>query len=307
MDKERREMSVNEQLLIDAKARLQWYVVEASEDEFDAEEVDLLVSLISKLEQQTEATSLQKEKELERFHTYVDLYKEDEVVRECKKQENVKRVEEKTTKKILHFSGKGLLIAVAACFVLVIVAGSSFGEVNAGEDTGFFHWLKKDKTGTLAITSPDKNSVGMEDIIKGVYGNIEELPEEYRQYMMECGDVELLQGFELQGYWCEKGITFNKVREEFKKSGGDIIINLGVLIYPDNVTVTRETFENYDYLHTNYVDERELDVFVKEEEMGKLEYMVLFYENNKKFFVSGNEKVDLLEAVCEEYMKWVLE
>ena len=40
----------NRQLIEAAKERLRWYTVEASEEEFDAEEVDALVNLLSTLE-----------------------------------------------------------------------------------------------------------------------------------------------------------------------------------------------------------------------------------------------------------------
>lgn len=44
-------------------------------------------------------------------------------------------------------------IAVAACIVSILIIGNT-EPVGALPDTGFFHFLKKDKSGILAITSP---------------------------------------------------------------------------------------------------------------------------------------------------------
>lgn len=44
-------------------------------------------------------------------------------------------------------------IAVAACIVSILIIGNT-EPVGALPDTGFFHFIKKDKSGMLAITNP---------------------------------------------------------------------------------------------------------------------------------------------------------
>lgn len=305
-----KEIPTKEQILEDAKRRLQWLTMEASDEEFDPEEVEMLVGVIKRYESQPQERPEEIEKELERFRAYVAYYNEEE---RLEKQGTEKAIAEKQSAekrkvgRLLHFPGKGFLIAVAACLVLLLVAGSTFGEVNADENTGFFHWIKKDKTGTLAITSPGQSSVGMEEVVKEKYASIEEVPEGYRQYVLDKDSISLLQEYEFQGYWCEGTRTFCTINEEFVSLDKEKIINLVVTIYPDKTSIIRDTFENYDYLYNNTIGDKEQEIFVKEEEDGSFKYMIIFYEDNKKYYISGNEELEFLEKVSEEYMKLVLE
>lgn len=305
-----KEIPTKEQILEDAKRRLQWLTMEASDEEFDPEEVEMLVGVIKRYESQPQERPEEIEKELERFRAYVAYYNEEE---RLEKQGTEKAIAEKQSAekrkvgRLLHFPGKGFLIAVAACLVLLLVAGSTFGEVNADENTGFFHWIKKDKTGTLAITSPGQSSVGMEENVEAKYSSIDEVPEEYRQYVVEKDRISLLEEYEFQGYRCEDTPTFYIVEEVFVNSTNGETINLMVTIYPDKVRVIRETFDSYNYLYSNSIEDKEQDVFVKNEEDGTLEYMIIFYEDNRKYYVSGNGDLEFLENVSKEYMKLGLE
>lgn len=305
-----KEIPTKEQILEDAKRRLQWLTMEASDEEFDPEEVEMLVGVIKRYESQLQERPEEIEKELERFRAYVAYYNEEE---RLEKQGTEKAIAEKQSAekrkvgRLLHFPGKGFLIAVAACLVLLLVAGSTFGEVNADENTGFFHWIKKDKTGTLAITSPGQSSVGMEENVEAKYSSIDEVPEEYRQYVVEKDRISLLEEYEFQGCLCEKTRTFDMIKEEFFNLKEKKKIDFMVNIYPDKVSVVRESFDSYNYICTNLIGDKEQDVFVKKEEDGTLEYMIIFYKDNRKYYVSGNEKLEFLEKVSEEYMKLVLE
>lgn len=305
-----KEIPTKEQILEDAKRRLQWLTMEASDEEFDPEEVEMLVGVIKRYESQPQERPEEIEKELERFRAYVAYYNEEE---RLEKQGTEKAIAEKQSAekrkvgRLLHFPGKGFLIAVAACLVLLLVAGSTFGEVNADENTGFFHWIKKDKTGTLAITSPGQSSVGMEENVEAKYSSIDEVPEEYRQYVVEKDRISLLEEYEFQGCWYEEGLTFSMIREEFVNSDNGKILNFVATLYPDEVRVITDTFENYDYLYNNPIGDKEQEIFVKEEKDGSLKYMIIFYEDNKKYYVSGNDELEFLEKVSEEYMKLVLE
>ena len=137
MDVKGKEISVSERLVEDAKKELRRLTLEATAEEFDPEKVNTLVTLINQYETKATEDPRKVEKELERFRSYVDFYQEEnkEIVGKAEKTEKAG--------KLLRFRGKGFWIAAAACLVLLLIAGSSFGEVNADENTGFFHWLKK--------------------------------------------------------------------------------------------------------------------------------------------------------------------
>ena len=299
MDVKGKEISVSERLVEDAKKELRRLTLEATAEEFDPEKVNTLVTLINQYETKATEDPRKVEKELERFRSYVDFYQEEnkEIVGKAEKTEKAG--------KLLRFRGKGFWIAAAACLVLLLIAGSSFGEVNADENTGFFHWLKKDKTGIFAITSPKENGIEINDSEAKGYSTMEEIPEEYQQYVIKKDSISQLKEYEFQGYWCQKTSTFSMFEELFFKE--EKTIKLGVTIYPDEVRIITDTFDNYNYLHTNYIGEKELDVYVKEENTGKLNYMIMFYEENRKYFVAGTEDMEILEAVSEKYMNLVLD
>ena len=63
----------NKQLIEAAKERLQWYTLEATDEEFDEEEVDALVELLNKLEPLEVAEEQASEVALERFRSYAEM------------------------------------------------------------------------------------------------------------------------------------------------------------------------------------------------------------------------------------------
>lgn len=307
-------------MLETAKRRLHWYATEASEEEFDEEDVALMVKVVEKLEPQPAVEIQESEKELERFRAYVNLYLEDEERRTAKhlvKEDEGKAVEgmlpEKTTKgkKISRphgFRGKALAVAAAAACILLVILIGGFGDVvNADEDTGFFHWLKWDNEGMIAITSPESNKMGTEEANIKEYASIEELPEEYHQYVIDKKSISLLQEYELKKFVCTEKTISKKLSEVFQFPEEGKEVKMGIVFYTDSNVITVERLADYEILDTGFYKEHKQDVFVKEGEKGKIEYMVLFYDSNKKYFVYGNEDVEFLKAVSEQYMDFIFD
>lgn len=293
-------------MLETAKARLQWFATQASEEEFDEEEVSILVNYVKKMETQSpeecnkEAEQQEFEAQLERFRAYVNLYLEDEECRTGKKPDRM--LSEKK-----RFSGKALAIAAAAASILlVILIGGTGNVVNADEDTGFFHWLKWDNEGMIAITSPEKNKVGeMAQADIKEYVSMEELPEEYHPYVVDKSNISLLKEYEFQKFVCTDKEISKKLTEVFRM-GEEKEVQMGVLVYNDESVITGETLVGYEIFDTGFYGEHKQDVFTKKEN-GRIEYMVLFYADNKKYFVSGSKEVDFLEAVSKQYMDFVFD
>ncbi len=293
MDEINRENGAEEQFLEDAKAKLRWYTSEATEDEFDEDAVVGLVNIIAALDKTYSGEEQDEEQLKEQFNAYCNLYR----------REEERRRSLKSYKGMKTFGKKGIAIAVAAaCILLLIITGSTRDMVNAGEDGGFFNWLKKDKEGILAVTSPEKVGLSAEEKYPNMYDSIETIPEEYQQYLVRKEEISLLQEYELKNVECVDMGSTQSIKEIFisDKEYGEI--QLGILIYEDETMIVRDKFVNYEFLYTNMIGERELDVYKKVEENGDITYLVSFYQGNKKYFVSGKEDIEFLEAITEEYM-----
>ena len=168
MDEINRGNGDEEQFLEEAKAKLRWYTSEATEDEFDEDAVVGLVNIIAALDKTNSGEEQDEEQLKERFNAYCNLYRKEEE----------RRRSLKSYKGMKTFRKKGIAIAVAAaCILLLIITGSTRDMVNAGEDGGFFNWLKKDKEGILAVTSPEKVEVRVDEKSKNEYSSMEEVPE----------------------------------------------------------------------------------------------------------------------------------
>lgn len=296
MDEINRENGAEEQFLEDAKAKLRWYTSEATEDEFDEDAVVGLVNIIAALDKTYSGEEQDEEKLKEQFNAYCNLYR----------REEERRRSLKSYKGMKTFGKKGIAIAVAAaCILLLIITGSTRDMVNAGEDGGFFNWLKKDKEGILAVTSPEKVEVRVDGNSKNEYSSMEEVPEEYQQYLVMKEDISLLNDFEFQYVECVEMGFIHEIREIFFLDEEKKEIQIGIIVYEDETMIARDKFVDYEFLYTNEIEGKEQDIYKKVEKNGDIKYLVSFYKDNKKYFVSGNETVEVLEAISEEYMKLI--
>ena len=307
---EKNQMDNSAQLVKEAKEKLLWYTSEAGSEEFDEDAVATLVSVVAKWDDSFGTEDEDDKKLKEQFLAYCSLYNEDEEKRKTLKNYSGSKdlLIKKNSGRIGAFGRKGIAITVAAaCIVLLIITGSTRDLVNAGEDSGFFHWLKKDKEGILAVTSPEKVGLDAEEKYENVYSNIEDVPEKYQQYLLEKENFAILEDFVFQNVECVEIGSVHRVREIFISNNGDREIRIGILIYEDETMIAGDKFVNYEFLYTINNGEKELDVYKKVEEGGAIKYLVSFYEGNKKCFVSGNENVEFLESILEEYVDVVFE
>jgi len=302
---EKKQMDNSAQLVKEAKEKLLWYTSEAGSEEFDEDAVATLVSVVAKWDDSFGTEDEDDKKLKEQFLAHCSLYNEDEEKRKTLKNYSGSKdlLIKKNSGRIGAFGRKGIAITVAAaCIVLLIITGSTRDLVNAGEDSGFFHWLKKDKEGILAVTSPEKVGVSVEENNETVYNSISEVPEEYQQYLVNKEDISLLDGFDLASIERLEIGSAQSIREIFISDKKCREVRIGILIYKDETMIAGDKFVDYDFLYTNVIDKKEQEVYKKQEKNGDIKYLVLFYEGNKKYFVSGNESVEFLEAVSEEYM-----
>ena len=255
-----------EQMIKEAQEKLRWYALEASEEEFDEEEVDKLVTFLEK----EEAELLAKQVE---------------------------------SKKIVKFSRWGIVAAGVIGALVLTLAGASMNSAQAWEAGGFFHWLQKDKDGQTMVTSPE--GLGLDIGQPEWYYEYEDVPEEYRKYLFVSGIISELGKGELEGIVIEKGIALQKI-SEFWVVEGNKEVNVGTMVYEGEVRVVRDKYEQYVYQYSYIENNYEHDVFEKENDSGEKEYSIFFYEGNKKYFVIGQLDVEAMIKLASQYRNFVI-
>ena len=270
MDKKNRknlmECIDREQMIKDAKGKLRWYALEASEEEFDEEEVDKLVTFLEKEEKELLARNV-------------------------------------GSKKIIGFNRWGITAAVIIGVLGLTLASASMNSAQAWETGGFFNRLRRDKEGQTIITSPDGLGMDVEQPV--YYYELEDVPEKYRKYLFVSEIINELEDWEMEVVVVEKSIALQKVSESWLV-GGKPKMNVGVIIYEGAVRVVRDSFDEFVYQYSYEASNYKHDLFEKDSTDGEKEYSIFFYDGNKKYFVTGQLDVEMLKNLAIEYMNFVI-
>ena len=169
----------NESLIQEIQKRLDWYTMEASDEEFDADEVQNLLKLLDGLTPEEEKDRLSSDEVVDNFWKYcAEREEEERILAEADEPEKKKE------HKVLHYFQKHRAVVVAAAVLIVIMLGGSWQmAVNAEKHGGFFWWMDKNEEGTTMITSPEVAGENPQKNVQKVYNRIEDVPEIYREYV----------------------------------------------------------------------------------------------------------------------------
>ena len=153
------------------------------------------------------------------------------------------------------------------------------------------------------ITSPD--GLGMDVGTGEYYYEIEDVPEKYRKYLFVPDITSELDEVRFDFLVVEKNRAFQKISGAWLVRG-ITRLNVGVMIYEDEIRVVRDEYDQYVYKYSYGDNNHEHDVFEKENINGEKEYSIFFYDDNKKYFVSGQLEVEMMEKLAIEYMNYVI-
>lgn len=315
----------NESLIQELTKRLDWYLLEASEEEFDAEEVQTLVKLLDSLKaEQGEkiAEELPAEEALSDFRKYCEQREEEEkILAETEKaeqsssEENDKKNAKKSEKggqkkqkhKVLEFIHRHKNGVVAAAVVLAMMIGGSWQVVaNADKHGGFFWWMDKSEEGTTMITSPE----GMDNLAGNKetedYYTIADVPTKYREYVEIPLAISAMREYELKVIKLLKRentialyVFFQDINEN--------IMHFEIIMYPQEILRIRESYVGYDFDEEFEKDDIKYEVLEKEEMDGRKNYIVYFYYENVKYAIVGMNNRDLIKEIAKECGKVVAE
>ena len=305
----------NEGLIQELTKRLDWYMMEASDDEFDAEQVQALMKLLDSLKSEEDKTEeLPVEEAVSDFWKYCEEREEEEKLllsaEESPESDGTYNGEEKEEQKesklrrVFRCFHRHRLVAVAAVVLAVIILGGSWQVVaNAGKNGGFFWWMDKSEEGTTMITSPEVDS---DDPVNSTvrYYSVEDVPEEYRKYVEETFELETISEY-MFDYIQVRRDKHDETVAVLMKNNKEVI-RFEIRIYPQEILRVREKYPGY-------VFEREFedggiifDVFSREEMTGNNTYLMYFYYGKEKYVVMGEGTESTLQDIVIEYKNVVL-
>lgn len=293
----------NESLIQEIQKRLDWYTMEASDEEFDADEVQSLLKLLDSLTPEEEKDRLSSDEVVDNFWKY------------CAEREEEERIlaeadapEKKKEHKILHYFQKHRAVAVAAAVLIVIMLGGSWQmAVNAEKHGGFFWWMDKNEVGTTMITSPEMVGENPQKSVQKVYNRIEDVPDIYREYVNV--PYEIMCSFN-DGYSMSRIETIetdesDTINEFFSKEKNPIL-HFKIKIYPQEILRVRETYPGYVFCEEFENEGIDLEVFRKQEDNGNLSYIIYFYYGNEKYAVAGINDKEFLKEIAVKYQEAVV-
>lgn len=307
----------NESLIQELTKRLDWYIMEASDEEFDADEVQTLMKLLDNLktEEDNIEDELPVEEALDDFWKHCEEREEEERLllgteEEKDKSEPVAEKEEdkprkgKLHKVLWYFHRRRFVVVTVALLVVMILGGSWQVVANAEKHGDFFWWMDKNEEGTTMITAPEGVDNDFNIRIVGNYYNIEEVPEEYRQYVEEIVEIKGISTYTFNYAKVIKG-NYNDTLYVYMNNIDDTM-RFEIRIYPQEIQRVRETYPGYTFEKEFEDGGINFDIFSKEESSGEYTYIMYFYYGKEKYIVIGRSDEDRIQDIVIEYKNVIL-
>ena len=320
-------------MIEDLQERLNWYLNEASEDEYNEEEVRAIKNLLEVMDpekpEELDESYYNADMAFERFKATLDIRmriqdemrrflagevtladypddddemvdddtEDDSTSSDCDSLEALKgkKSAQKKTKTRTFFLSKGMHRGImAATLVLALLVGGTVGAY--AEKNGFFHWVKRDKEGMSVMTSPE----GMDDSYEGSkhYFSLSEVPEEYREYIWEPAQVP--QGMEFVHYDIVKYKDWDRVLCYYYDDEQNKRLEIICRIFASGIEYHSQKYDTYDFLYSKEYNGTTLEFFIKNSD-SVTEYAVCFLNNNVQYIVQGEVDMEKIEQLADEY------
>lgn len=293
-----------ESLIQEIQKRLDWYTMEASDEEFDADEVQNLLKLLDSLIPEEEKDRLSSDEVVDNFWKYcAEREEEERILAEAEESEKKKE------HKVLHYLQKHRAVAVAAAVLIVIKLGGSWQmAVNAEKHGGFFWWMDKNEEGTTMITSPEGVNENSIRRAEENYYSVDEVPRKYKKYIAIPYEIMSLY----EGQYSMMRIQIAEADESdtvyvFFNKGQDEILHFEIKMYPREILRVRETYPGYVFCEEFENDGIDLEVFSKQEDNGNQSYIIYFYYGNEKYAVVGINDKEFLKEIAVKYQETIVD
>lgn len=303
------------------RERLEWYTFEATEKEFDAQEVQALLKLLMVMEGETDKGGFDVEESWKRFPMYYKMRNEmeeagfafpdtaasltEQAVSEPAGNNRIQEKECTAWQKLpgnwtskggaspVHRKNKGAVgIAAVILTAMVILGGTG---VYAEQQGGFFHWLEKDESGVKFITSPD-----VEVVSKNIYEQKEDVPEEYKEWLWisesSSHNWDFINAYET----CLNNMDEIKC---FYKNDLSYHLAFAVTFYDNDIMTYSQVYDGYEFLYEKILENGNVfEVFQKISD-DETEYAICFYHKNVRCIIQGNVEIERLQLLFDDYLK----
>lgn len=303
----------NESLIQEVTKRLDWYTMEASDEEFDADEVQTLLKLLDSLKGEEKEEELPVEEALDSFWKYCEKRQEEErILAADRKESEARRKTEPENKEgrmrqfLWYFHKHRIAVVTAVALIIIMLGGSWQMAVNAEKHGGFFWWMDKNEEGTTKITAPEFSVEETGKTIEENYYSLEDVPDAYVQYAMIPFEISSLDAneYNLSRIEITKSDKADTISDYFKKEEETLYFE--VKVYQQEILRVRESYPGYVFCEEFENDGISLDVFEKEEESGEKRYVIYFYYGNEKYVVVGVDSKEKLKEIAVEYQQVVV-
>ena len=310
----------NESLIQELTKRLDWYIMEASDEEFDADEVQTLMKLLDNLktEEDNIEDELPVEEALDDFWKHCEEREEEERLllgteEEKDKSEPVAEKEEdkpregKLHKMLWYFHRRRFVVVTVALLVVMILGGSWQVVANAEKHGDFFWWMDKNEEGTTMITAPEgAEKVDSNNCTIEIYDSVEKIPDSYGKYALQLFEISEIARYQFDYAKLVNG-KHNDTMYIFLKDGMDDILKFEIRIYPHEILRVRETYPGFVF-EKEFDDEGiAFDVFSKKEISGEDTYIMYFYYDKEKYTITGRGNEDDLQDIVIRYKNVILD
>ena len=303
----------NESLIQEVTKRLDWYTMEASDEEFDADEVQTLLKLLDSLKGEEKEEELPVEEALDSFWKYCEKRQEEEriLAADGKESEENRKTEPEKKEGRMHpflwyFHKHRIAVVTAVALIIIMLGGSWQMAVNAEKHGGFFWWMDKNEEGTTRITAPESGSGDSENRIEENYYRLEDVPDTYAQYARIPFKISQLIGekYTLSRIEVVRTDKSDTISDYFERE--EEILYFEVMVYQQEIMRVREAYPGYVFYEELKNDGINLEIFEKEEESGKHRYVIYFYYGNERYAVVGVDNIDKLMEIAVEYQQAVI-
>lgn len=303
----------NDSLIQELTKRLDWYMMEASEEEFDADQVQALMKLLDSLKTEEDKINVEEELPVEEavsdFWKYCGEREEEEKLlhdsephfeeKEERKEDHKENRKDGKVHKVLWFFHRHRVAVSAAVILVVIMLGGSWQAVaNAEKHGGFFWWMDKSEEGTTMITSPEGTVEDFDNCELERYDSIEEVPERYRNYVEQVCEIQAISEYDFSYSQVLRGYHKDKMYVYMVKDKSTICFE--IIIYPQKILRVRETYIGYTFERQFEDGGIVFDVLSKEEKLGENKHLIYFYFGKAQYVViSEFDEKDLQNIVVE--------
>lgn len=199
---------------------------------------------------------------------------------------------------LLFGKHKGLVGTCAAAILVLMVSAVGVG-ASASKNTGLFHWLSKDETGSEVIVTVNSDN-DKSQIVR--YDSIEKLPDSYSSMIKEIEQIDY--NLDLSYIETAEANNFTKVSSYYKDDKLNIHLDIVTKQYTSELSIKRETFDSYQELEPKQYFGILVERYEKISD-DETEYLMYFTYDSVECIIRGNMPLEKIDYITDDYVNFL--